>query len=289
MPVDGSLHAELALAPAEALCHVFDSQLRIITVKETQRARLKLLWPSAQDAAGSDSDIRDYLKQVTWQMRRAGIDADSVMGTGLAAEEIVHLASDLDADLIVVSALGLSGVERWFLDDLAGSLVRRTRIPVLLIRPTEEWKSRRSQFKRLLVTLDGSEGAEQVLRYTRTFAREFNSEIILLAVPEADSEQEKLEHYLSNVAQALTERGFDVRSVVTGSGPARTIVQMSESERADLVMMATRGRGGLERNIMIGSVADKVAQTATCPVILVPTSSRRDRRRPRAGASRQKP
>ncbi len=276
VPVDGSVYAELALAPAEVFCHAFGSHMKIIAVEQTQKAKLRM-WPARQSAAQSDSGIRDYLKQLTSQMKKAGIETDTAMGTGSVAEEIDHLASDLDADLIVMSAYGVSGVERWFTDDLASSLVRRTHLPVLLIRPTEEWKSRRSQFKRLLVTLDGSEGAEQVLRYTRAIAAKFESEIILLAVPEADSEQENLQHYIGKVAKALSARGLNVRSVVTGSGAARTILEVSESESPDLIMMATRGRGGLNRNTLIGSVADKVAQTAICPVFLVPASGRRPR------------
>ena len=56
----------------------------------------------------------------------------------------------------------LDRTERTFLSDIADKMTRRARTPVLLIRPTEEWRSRRTEFKRLLVNLDGSPGAEKV-------------------------------------------------------------------------------------------------------------------------------
>jgi nucleotide-binding universal stress UspA family protein len=62
--------------------------------------------------------------------------------------------------------------------------------------------------------------------------------------------------------------------MVTGSGPARTIVAVSESEAVDLIMLATHGRGGLDR-LFMGSVADRVVQQTRRPVFLVPVQERR--------------
>jgi hypothetical protein len=107
---------------------------------------------------------------------------------------------------------------------------RQSEIPILLIRPTEEWRSRRTQFIRLLVGLDGSSAAEQVLRYARALARKFGSEILVLGVPEADSEESSLREYVEKVADALRARSLRARALVTGSGPARTLVAVSEAE-----------------------------------------------------------
>ena len=80
--------------------------------------------------------------------------------------------------------------------------------------------------------------------------------------------------YLESVEKTLYEEGLNVRTLVTGSGPARTIVEVSESEGTDLVMLATHGRGGLDR-LFVGSVAQRVVQHARCPVLLVPVHERR--------------
>jgi nucleotide-binding universal stress UspA family protein len=158
----------------------------------------------------------------------------------------------------------------WVVSDVAEKIISRARTSVLLIRPTEEWRSRRTHFKRLLVNLDGSQSAEKVLRYARTIAGRFQSEMLLLAVPEADSDEPKLRKYTESVAAALRTRGFHVRTMVAGSGPARTIVSVSESEGVDLIMLATHGRGGLGWHVAIGSVADRVIQVTQVPVFLVP-------------------
>ena len=75
---------------------------------------------------------------------------------------------------------------------------------------------------------------------------------------------------------ALREEGYDIISLGTGSGPARTILEISEEEKVDLIMMASHGRGGIERSehIAIGSVAERIVQKTPCPVFLVPLRKR---------------
>ena len=63
--------------------------------------------------------------------------------------------------------------------------------------------------------------------------------------------------------------------MVTGSGTARTIVAVSESEDADLVILAKSGRGDSHRRAALGSVANRVIQTTQRPVLLVDAVGRR--------------
>ena len=56
---------------------------------------------------------------------------------------------------------------------------------------------------------------------------------------------------------------------MTGLRPASAIVDVSLSEEADMIMMVTRRRGGLER-LWMGSVAERVVQQTELPVFLLP-------------------
>jgi len=94
--------------------------------------------------------------------------------------------------------------------------------------------------------------------------------MVLLSVPEADSEHSRIQQYLGSVAQALRERGYTARALITGSGAVRTILDVSESEGVDLIMLSTHGRGNLERKAAVGSVTDRVIDAAPCPVFLSP-------------------
>ncbi|OFW25881.1 MAG: hypothetical protein A3H27_11070 [Acidobacteria bacterium RIFCSPLOWO2_02_FULL_59_13] len=104
----------------------------------------------------------------------------------------------------------------------------------------------------------------------RKLAPRFDSNVLLLAVPEKSEETSELEKYLDMVATALRDKGLEAETRVTGSNAAQSIVDVAETEGADLIMMATKGQGSFARRMMIGSVAYNVIRSTPCPVFLVP-------------------
>jgi len=79
-----------------------------------------------------------------------------------------------------------------------------------------------------------------------------------------------VEQYLERIASDVRERGIRVEiKIIHGSAPV-SIAQFAESNRADLVVMATGGRPGISR-WMMGSVADRVVRGAIVPVLVVQT------------------
>ena len=80
---------------------------------------------------------------------------------------------------------------------------------------------------------------------------------------------ETMENFLKAVSRSLSEDGLEVRTMITGSLPVRTIVSTGEEEQADLIVLTSRGRGGLDR-IFVGSVAEKVVEESDKAVLMVP-------------------
>jgi nucleotide-binding universal stress UspA family protein len=73
---------------------------------------------------------------------------------------------------------------------------------------------------------------------------------------------------LGTKAQALAARGLEVRpQVVVGDDAGEAILRYATEKRFDLVAMATRSRGGLER-LLLGSVADRVLRRAETALLL---------------------
>jgi nucleotide-binding universal stress UspA family protein len=147
----------------------------------------------------------------------------------------------------------------------------------------------------VIVPLDESPLAEAALPYAEVLARAFGARLHLLGVverreggvlgvrPEVRAHVETvarqaLTTYLEATAQELGGRGLDVDVQVRSGDPAQEIVAAAEELPDAVIAMATHGRGGMER-WLIGSVADRVMRTASCPVLLV--------RPPQAGAERR--
>ncbi len=266
VPLDGSSAAETALAVADVLCRGLHCRLTLLSVA------------SADGNPGPralESPEGTYLKQVAWHLQQSGLQVDFTVERGQPVRLITTMARDVGADIVVMTSHGHSTMEQLFMSDVTERVIRKASFPIVLIRPTEEWRSRRTRFQRLLVGLDGSSSAERVLGYARKFAESFHSEIVLLGVPEADFEKAHLKKYLEKVAGDLRAINLQAKAIVTGSSPARTIVSVSESEDADLVLLGKSGRGSSRRYAALGSVANRVIQTTQRPVLLVDASDRR--------------
>jgi len=252
VPLDGSSNAEMALPIAEFLARSLASRLTLL---------------SAVTAATHATD-ESYLKQKAAQLQQSGLKVDQATEVGQPDVVIAGMARDLGSDLIVMTTHGNSSIERFFVSDTAERTIRRARVPILLIHPNHA-RNQQIRFQRLLVALDGSRSAEDTLSYARIFAQAFGSELLLLGVPEADSEGPTLLEYIEKVAQALRARNLKANALVTGSGPARTIAEVTESEKCDMVMLTEGGRGGSHSRATIGSVAMRTIQTVQCPIFLV--------------------
>jgi nucleotide-binding universal stress UspA family protein len=272
VPLDGSSFAEDALPLAEVLAHTGRGRIELVSVVRSKSDVKEHEDPGADPK--SEPELERYLAQLAWSLAKGGVEVHYTVRAGGVPETIDRVVRDVRADLIVMSTHGRTGVERLVARSTSHHLTKLSDRPILAVRPTEQWTSRSSRFSRLLVTLDGSESAETVLPYVRAMARTFDSEIMLVAVPESEAEQIQLEQYVNSVVQALRARGFRVKGIVTGSGAARTILAVGREENVDLIMIATRGRGGLATHEGVGSVTERVVESTHCPVFLAPVRPR---------------
>ena len=132
--------------------------------------------------------------------------------------------------------------------------------------------------ERILVPLDGSPLAEEVLPQVRRILRRVDSELLLvratmpLAVPDgaasAAMDHEAAGKYLAELQGKLSEEGIRVRAREQVGPAASVILSVAREEKATLISMATHGKSGLER-LLMGSVAERVLRESPVPVLVV--------------------
>ncbi|HEY7348459.1 MAG TPA: universal stress protein [Ktedonobacterales bacterium] len=139
-------------------------------------------------------------------------------------------------------------------------------------------------YGRILVPLDGSPLAEEALPTAIAFAQRAgpNGKLILLRVSKVEylvysrggpfevpaGVHEEVDASLIRMEQAIKAQGVPVEAVRTGGDPAIAIVDMAHDHHADLIVMVTHAREGMNR-LIHGSVADQVLQGAPVPVLLL--------------------
>ncbi len=272
VPLDGSDLAENSLPVAQSISRSFGGAVTLLTVEnDGSTASHPISTLAGGPGFSLNGDHGLYLQHIADRLNMVNVPTQILVCEGPVAEAIGSSARD-DQDLIVMSTNGRSGLKRVMIGSVASGVVQTSSKPILLLKPNDGWRSRSTGFKRLLVALDGSEYSERILPYVRLIAQKFSSEVTLLTVPEgttSDKYQNQIRHYLEVVADELRGDGVQVNTVVAGSGPARTILNICQDEMFDLIMLATLGRGGFER-LMLGSVAHRVMQNMPCPLFLVP-------------------
>jgi len=286
VPLDGSRFSESALPAALTIARRWNAQLEIVTVKEdpSMLAHEVLQLPS-------QGWFEQYIEEVA---KRVDGEADFKVRTtvlkGSPPEAIQNHAAERGVDLVVMATHGRGPMSRFWLGSTADGLIRRSTIPILLLRPCEEAPGTQPDFnpRRVLVPLDGSDESETILTHVLALAWNGETEFDLLRIypypkevassylPQTvqvnvdvlESGRTAAAEYVEKEAATLIERGVPATGhIVTDREPAVGILHFAEQSGADLIAMCTHGRSGMSR-FVLGSVTDKVIRGAQIPTLV---------------------
>jgi nucleotide-binding universal stress UspA family protein len=138
-------------------------------------------------------------------------------------------------------------------------------------------------YKKILVPTDGSEFAKKAQQHALFLAKVSGAEIIAVSVTEnnfvnglpLDDEVYQLNQILKERSEEnlkefdkLNEDDLKITHVIREGSPAKVILEVAKEEEIDLIVMGSSGKSGFDRFIM-GSVADKVVNSAKCAVLVV--------------------
>jgi nucleotide-binding universal stress UspA family protein len=293
VPLDGSTLAEQALPCAVTLARGLPAELVLLRAVSLP-SDIKDILDSADLKAGSpmeqlEAEANDYLGQVAGRLCEAGLRVHTVVRWEPAAEAIVDYAEEAKVQQIVISTHGYSGITRWVHGSVAERVLQSADVPVLLVRAGEERSSdvqAAMLCQRILVPLDGSTVAEQVLPSATSIAQAVDAEVVLFRVPIVyisgsltgdwylplqgvlETARQDAQAYLERVANRLQAQRVRVSTAMRIGGVANVIIEYAEANQVDLIAMCTHGRTGLAR-WTLGSVADRVLRTGHIPLLLV--------------------
>jgi len=281
--LDGSIYAAQALPVAKMLCKTTGAKLHLLSAVKNQTKALK------DQFEKTAQERRVYLENLSKTLISEGYDTSFTVRPGFIAEATAAYLQDTNIDLVVLSTKGKSGEKNWGKGGASRKLVQSISKPILMVqaehaeRAEVHWIPR---LKRILVALDGSIYSEQTLPYARALAKTFKSEIFLVSVPAVPNVSDyrapteyleslrgkkdaNMRKFLSAVARGLRKDRLKVHTIVTGSLPAKTIVDVAAAKHVDMIMMTSRGRGGLKL-LFLGSVAERVVEGADQMVFMIP-------------------
>lgn len=209
------------------------------------------------------------------------VSAEAV--SGKPAEELIKKADQWNPDLLVVGSHGRSAVGRLILGSVSHKVLHEAHCSVRISKQSEKEENANL---RILLAVDGSANAEQMVKAVASREWSDKTEIRLIAVndpftrPEVGyiiwnlaedkpEDSEKSSEWISKViekpAEMLESAGLDVSHNIRWGDAASMILHEAEDWNADAVFLGVRGVGRMKR-FLLGSVSSAVAARAHCSV-----------------------
>ncbi|MHB1143171.1 MAG: sulfate permease [Sulfuricaulis sp.] len=251
-----------------------------IAKKSGARVRVIRLIPRASDeltiGAGQIPEpllarARTHLDDVEREAAAAGVVCDTeVIHTGLRLyQEIVNQADQMKADLIVMGRRGQRGLARVRLGQATAKVIGHAHCAVLVVPRNVEITG-----QRLVLATDGSAYAEAATAMAGSLAKIFAAPVSALSVTlpsQSDRRHEEARVAANRAAAFLRNHELDAEAVVYHGRPDEVIVETATAKKADLIVIGSHGRTGLDR-VMLGSVSERVIDAASTAVLVAKLS-----------------
>jgi nucleotide-binding universal stress UspA family protein len=237
---------------------------------------------------GSRAKVRRAAEQLRDQVRRVMpegvVPATQRVVAHVAHKAILECAGEVSADLIVVGPHAGGAMGAHFLGTTAEHVIRGAEVPCLVVR-----KPLSPTVHRIGVPIDCSDPAQGALQVAFRWGEVLGAygeppEVWVMnvgwKVEQIDNpaiEQERLRPELQRQIDAAKKQVAGAEAlrthveIVWAANPTEATIAWAKDRKLDLLVLGTRGRGGLKR-AMIGSVASGMARQAPCAVLLVPPS-----------------
>lgn len=265
VPLDGSRAGEESLQHAAALAEVFSSELLLLRVVGSSRDERgdqgnSIDWQLRQRQATA------YLDQVSRQLGEQGIRSRCFVESGTPAPAVVRFAKEHDIDLVVLSRIGRTGLTDFGDGSVSRKIVSSTDSSVLLMgNSAAEGQLEAGKYKRIVVPVDDSQGAEWAVALAASIAQIHGAELCLVRIletpchdvqlPETAELKILLERVRSISSLQAARRFSDLRSHVPSDVEITTETRCADSvtdgiaryvsdEHADLVILCAHGSGG---------------------------------------------
>ena len=275
-PTDFSPGAEHAMRRAIQIAKRTDAELVLAHVWHVPA----IAFANEQLALSSlrQNAIDDVQRELEAVVRAASAQlaspATATIRKGVPWTEIVSLLEEQAFDLCVIGTQGRTGLARVLLGSVTEKVVRHAPCSVLVVRPDDVAKA----FQHVLVPTDFSTSAAHALDLAESLVSS-EGRITLLHVLEvagpspgrvSDADVAYLDDRAGTALRdlAATKSSERIAAVPRVGWPGvQILAELDEDQSIDLVAMGSHGRTGIKR-ALVGSVAEKVARYAHCPVLV---------------------
>jgi len=240
---------------------------RIRVVSAIPGGNAELYAMGEQLVAGELNAARAHLDKVHQEAAAAGVACETeATQAAQLHEEIIGQAERMQADLIIMGRRSRHGLARLMLGDVTAQVIGHAHCNVLVVPRTAMLEG-----KHFVVGSDGSRFADAAAAAACNLAKFCQTPVtIVSATLPSHSEQRREEGRLAGnrIASFLKKEGVAAETAFVEGRPDSEIVATAANRQADLIVLGTHGRSGLER-ALLGSTTERVLNQTPCAVLVV--------------------
>jgi nucleotide-binding universal stress UspA family protein len=295
VPLDGSQLAECVLPHVVAIARSFDAEITLLRMLEKNQGNASAQLFDLLNWQINKTKAALYLEKTKARFQESSIRARTTVLEGLVAEGITEYAQNQGVRLIILSSHGHSGLTQWGISSVTQKIILSAPTSVLIVRAHQQdiqagELSAIPLYQRILVPLDGSQRAENVLPIITQLAHFHQSQIHLVQVvqtpemarqmPPAREDidlsnrvvarnREEAGQYLEQVKSRSYLEGIAVQThLITSDNAAVTLHQLGEQEQIDLVTLSAHGHSG-NHQWPYGSMVNNFIMYSKIPLLIV--------------------
>lgn len=292
VPLDGSQLAECVLPHVVALARPFNAEITLLRVLEKNQAASAPLYDLLNWQINKTKAAL-YLEKTKTRFQESGLRARPTVLEGLVAEGITEFAQNQGTKLIILSSHGSSGLTQWGISSITQKIILSAQTSLFIVRAHQHHSGESSEnpvYQRILVPLDGSQRAENVLPIITQLAHYHKSEIHLVNVvqtpemarqmPPAREDielsnqviarnQEEAGRYLEQVKSRSPLEDITVKiHLLTSDNAAVALHQLIDQEQIELLVLSAHGYSG-NRQWPYGSLVNNFIMYGKVPLLIV--------------------
>jgi nucleotide-binding universal stress UspA family protein len=291
VPLDGSKLAETATAPAASLAQTLGAPVTLLHIIEKDAPQAVHHDHHLTKADEASAYLKDVAAKAFLPETRVETHVHTAEVKDVAASIIQHASEEFNPDLIVMCAHGQSGFRDLVFGNIAQQVLAGGQTPLLLTQP-EQATPRPFTLRRLLVPLDSESIHDESLAYALALAKAYHAELYLLTVIPTygtltgekaavssmlpatataflEIQEETAKEHLQGHLDEFLAAGYDVNAEIGRGDPAEVIVATAARIKADLILLSTHRKAGMNA-FWARSVAPNVVKKTHIPLLLVP-------------------
>lgn len=261
LATDGSEFSEGAIREAINLAKKCSSKIFVLSVIELN-PEFEALAPGIIEKM--EKERREHLESVKSRASKVGVDSEIIMHEGEEAfQYIVDEAAKKKVEMIIMGRHGRAGLKRLMM----GSVTARTIghcLCKLLVVPD----GAKVSYQNILIATDGSKYSDAASREAISIAKRCGRDLIAVSVAKKNENLPAAKKSVDMVKKVAEKEDIKVETLTPRGVPYEMIVKTAEKKNADVIVVGSHGRTGVER-LLMGSVTERVIGHANCAVLVV--------------------